>query len=154
MSTAPCSTPDIPTLMQMFNHSSQRQALAYLGIHPNEIRDAYLREIQGSQQAPCGSLIVLYFPFSETPPTYPKEILRNIRILYFYGHPMLDNIALLRRQAHSNEFNPGSQEVTCMLIKWGERSLSTSTISTAGQQLKWTTYGNVSPTWRFVVQIK
>lgn len=36
---------DIPTLMEMFNHSSQKQTLAYLGIQPGEIRDAYLREI-------------------------------------------------------------------------------------------------------------
>lgn len=36
---------DIPTLMEMFNHSSQRQTLAYLGIQPTEIRDAYLKEI-------------------------------------------------------------------------------------------------------------
>ena len=36
---------DIPTLMQMFNHSSQRQTLIYLGIQPSEIKDAYLREI-------------------------------------------------------------------------------------------------------------
>lgn len=36
---------DIPTLMEMFNHSSQKQTLAYLGIQPSEIRDAYLKEI-------------------------------------------------------------------------------------------------------------
>ena len=36
---------DIPTLMEMFNHSSQKQTLAYLGIQPSEIKDAYLREI-------------------------------------------------------------------------------------------------------------
>ena len=36
---------DIPTLMTMFNHSSQRQTLAYLGIQPEEIKDAYLKEI-------------------------------------------------------------------------------------------------------------
>ena len=36
---------DIPTLMHMFNHSSQKQTLAYLGIQPSEIRDAYLKEI-------------------------------------------------------------------------------------------------------------
>jgi len=36
---------DIPTLMEMFNHSSQRQTLAYLGIQPREIKDAYLKEI-------------------------------------------------------------------------------------------------------------
>ena len=31
----------IPILMTMFNHASQRQTLAYLGIQPEEIRDAY-----------------------------------------------------------------------------------------------------------------
>lgn len=36
---------DIPTLMQMFNHSTQKQTLVYLGIQPSEIKDAYLREI-------------------------------------------------------------------------------------------------------------
>ena len=36
---------DIPTLMEMFNHSTQRQTLTYLGIQPREIKDAYLKEI-------------------------------------------------------------------------------------------------------------
>lgn len=36
---------DIPTLMHMFNHSSQKQTLAYLGIQASEIKDAYLKEI-------------------------------------------------------------------------------------------------------------
>jgi len=36
---------DIPTLMEMFNHSTQRQTLTYLGIQPREINDAYLKEI-------------------------------------------------------------------------------------------------------------
>jgi len=36
---------DIPTLMEMFNHSSQRQTLTYLGIQSREIKDAYLKEI-------------------------------------------------------------------------------------------------------------
>jgi integrase len=36
---------DIPTLMTMFNHATQKQTLEYLGIQPGEIRDAYLREI-------------------------------------------------------------------------------------------------------------
>ena len=31
--------------MQMFNHSSQRQALTYLGIQPSEIKEALLRDI-------------------------------------------------------------------------------------------------------------
>lgn len=35
----------IPLLMEMFNHSSQKQTLAYLGIQPEEIKDAYLKEI-------------------------------------------------------------------------------------------------------------
>ncbi len=36
---------DIPTLMTMFNHSTQRQTLSYLGIQAAEIKDAYLKEI-------------------------------------------------------------------------------------------------------------
>lgn len=36
---------DIPTLMQMFNHSTQKQTLAYLGIQASEIKDAYMKEI-------------------------------------------------------------------------------------------------------------
>lgn len=36
---------DIPTLMQMFNHASQKQTLTYLGIQASEIKDAYLKEI-------------------------------------------------------------------------------------------------------------
>lgn len=36
---------DIPTLMQMFNHSSQKQTLAYLSIQASEIKEAYLKEI-------------------------------------------------------------------------------------------------------------
>jgi len=36
---------DIPTLMQIYNHSSQKQTLAYLGIQASEIKEAYLREI-------------------------------------------------------------------------------------------------------------
>jgi len=36
---------DVPTLMHMFNHASQRQTLTYLGIQPSEIKEAYLREI-------------------------------------------------------------------------------------------------------------
>lgn len=32
----------IATLMEMFNHSSQRQTLEYLGVQPEEIRDAYM----------------------------------------------------------------------------------------------------------------
>lgn len=36
---------DIPTLMRMFNHSSQKQTLEYLCIQEDEILDAYLREI-------------------------------------------------------------------------------------------------------------
>jgi len=36
---------DLPTLMTMYNHSSERQTLMYLCIQPNEIRDAYMRGI-------------------------------------------------------------------------------------------------------------
>lgn len=36
---------DIPTLMVMFNHSSQKQTLEYLCIQPEEIQDAYMNEI-------------------------------------------------------------------------------------------------------------
>ena len=36
---------DIPTLMVMFNHSSEKQTLEYLGIQRDEIKDAYLKEI-------------------------------------------------------------------------------------------------------------
>lgn len=36
---------DIPTLMIMFNHSSQKQTLDYLGVQPTEIKNAYMREI-------------------------------------------------------------------------------------------------------------
>ncbi len=35
----------IPVLMEMFNHSTQKQTLVYLCIQPDEIEDAYLREI-------------------------------------------------------------------------------------------------------------
>lgn len=40
---------DIPTLMQMFNHASQRQTLTYLGIQPSEIKEAYLRGDRGTR---------------------------------------------------------------------------------------------------------
>ena len=36
---------DIPTLMVMFNHSSQKQTLDYLGIQDSEIAKAYLNEL-------------------------------------------------------------------------------------------------------------
>lgn len=36
---------DLPTLCHMFNHSTQRQTLAYLGIQERDVQDAYLREI-------------------------------------------------------------------------------------------------------------
>lgn len=36
---------DIPTLMVMFNHSSQKQTLDYLGIQDSEIKDAYMNEL-------------------------------------------------------------------------------------------------------------
>ena len=34
---------DVPTLMTLFNHSSQRQTLAYLGVQPEELKDAYMK---------------------------------------------------------------------------------------------------------------
>lgn len=36
---------DVPTLMTLFNHSNQKQTLAYLGIQETDIQDAYLKEI-------------------------------------------------------------------------------------------------------------
>ena len=36
---------DLPTLMVMFNHANQRQTLDYLCIQPEEIHEAYLKEI-------------------------------------------------------------------------------------------------------------
>lgn len=36
---------DIPTLMVMFNHSSQKQTLDYLCISATDVQDAYLKEI-------------------------------------------------------------------------------------------------------------
>jgi len=36
---------DIPTLMTIFNHSSQKETLNYLCIQPDEVQDAYLCEI-------------------------------------------------------------------------------------------------------------
>ena len=36
---------DIPTLMQMFGHATQKQTLAYLGIQPEEIKTAYMKEL-------------------------------------------------------------------------------------------------------------
>jgi integrase len=36
---------DLPTLLLLFNHSSQRQTLTYLGIQPEEVRDAYMKEL-------------------------------------------------------------------------------------------------------------
>jgi len=38
-------TTDLPTLCHMFNHSTQRQTLGYLGIEEQEVQDAYLKEI-------------------------------------------------------------------------------------------------------------
>lgn len=35
----------IPVLMEMFNHSTQKQTLTYLCIQPEEIKDAYMKEI-------------------------------------------------------------------------------------------------------------
>ena len=36
---------DIPTLMVIFNHSSQKQTLDYLCIQPKEIKDVYMNEL-------------------------------------------------------------------------------------------------------------
>ncbi len=36
---------DIPTLMTMFGHSTQKQTLHYLGIQADEVRDAYMNEL-------------------------------------------------------------------------------------------------------------
>lgn len=36
---------DLPTLMHMFNHSSQKQTLEYLCIQPEEVKDAYMFEM-------------------------------------------------------------------------------------------------------------
>jgi len=36
---------DLPTLCHLFNHSTQRQTLAYLGIQEQDVQDAYLKEI-------------------------------------------------------------------------------------------------------------
>ena len=36
---------DIPTLMVIFNHSSQKQTLDYLCIQPQEIKDVYMNEL-------------------------------------------------------------------------------------------------------------
>lgn len=36
---------DIPTLMTIFNHASQKETLQYLCIQPGEVQDAYLQEI-------------------------------------------------------------------------------------------------------------
>ncbi len=36
---------DIPTLMEIFNHSNQRQTLRYLCVQPKEIKSVYMKEI-------------------------------------------------------------------------------------------------------------
>ena len=36
---------DIPTLMVIFNHSSQKQTLDYLCVQPQEIKEVYLNEL-------------------------------------------------------------------------------------------------------------
>ena len=36
---------DIPTIMTLFNHSTQKQTLSYLGIQERDIQEAYLKEI-------------------------------------------------------------------------------------------------------------
>lgn len=37
---------DIPTLMEIFNHSSQKQTLAYLGVQATEIKAVYMNAIK------------------------------------------------------------------------------------------------------------
>ncbi len=36
---------DLPTLMTVFNHATQRQTLAYLGVQPSEVRAVYQNEL-------------------------------------------------------------------------------------------------------------
>jgi len=36
---------DLPTLMECFNHSTQKQTLAYLCVQPDEIRNVYENEL-------------------------------------------------------------------------------------------------------------
>lgn len=36
---------DIPTLMTIFNHATQRQTLAYLGIQESDVQECYLKEL-------------------------------------------------------------------------------------------------------------
>jgi integrase len=36
---------DLPTLMTVFNHATQRQTLAYLGVQPSEVRAVYHNEL-------------------------------------------------------------------------------------------------------------
>ncbi len=36
---------DIPTLMEIFNHSTQKQTLTYLCVQPDEIRNVYENEL-------------------------------------------------------------------------------------------------------------
>ena len=36
---------DLPTLMEIFNHSTQKQTLAYLCVQPDEIRNVYENEL-------------------------------------------------------------------------------------------------------------
>lgn len=35
----------VPILMELFNHSTQKQTMQYLGIQPSKLKDAYLKEI-------------------------------------------------------------------------------------------------------------
>jgi len=36
---------DIPTLMTVFNHATQRQTLAYLGIQESDVEECYMKEV-------------------------------------------------------------------------------------------------------------
>ncbi len=36
---------DMATLMTLYNHASEKQTLAYLGVEKEELREAYLKEI-------------------------------------------------------------------------------------------------------------
>jgi hypothetical protein len=51
--------------MTLFNHSNQKQTLEYLGIQPEEIRDAYLKEIQRDIGVGHRGRFVQEIPYSE-----------------------------------------------------------------------------------------
>lgn len=41
----PFECQDLPTLMECFNHSTQKQTLAYLCVQPEEIKNVYENEL-------------------------------------------------------------------------------------------------------------